>query len=51
MVMSASSLVEVEPPSFGEDTEKILRNGGLTETDIDNLRLSGAIPETLPINI
>lgn len=51
VVMSASRLVEVEPPSFGEDTEKILRNGGLTETDIDNLRLSGAIPETLPINI
>ena len=51
VVMSTSSLVEVEPPSFGADTEQILRAGGLTETDITNLRLSGAIPETLPIKI
>jgi len=51
VVMSECDLVEVEPPSFGGDTSAVLKSFGISDSKLANLRSSGAIPNTLPIDL
>ena len=51
VVMSECDLVEVEPPSFGGDTTAILKKFGISDSEIDNMRASGSIPNNLPIDL
>ena len=41
----------VSPPQFGEHTFDVLKHAGISENEIKNLIESGAIPETVPINL
>ena len=41
----------VSPPQFGEHTFDVLKDVGISENEIKNLIESGAIPETVPINL
>ena len=41
----------VSPPQFGEHTFDVLKDVGISENEIKNLIESGAIPETIPINL
>ena len=47
--MSDSTLVDVQPPLFGADTDDILMEMGLSQDDLIKLRSAGAIPADLPI--
>ena len=41
----------VSPPQFGEHTFDVLKDVGISENEIKTLIESGAIPETVPINL
>ena len=49
VTMSDSTLVDVQPPLFGADTDDILMEMGLSQDDLIKLRSAGAIPADLPI--
>jgi len=51
VIMSECDLVEVEPPSFGGDTNAILKSFGISDSELANLRASDTIPNSLPIDL
>ena len=49
--INSNEPINVSPPQFGEHTFDVLKDVGISENEIKNLIESGAIPETVPINL